>query len=92
MRSPQNTRRWPRHPVELPVSIVLERGSSTTVVTGRATEISEGGMLLYAGILLEPGDMLKVEFNTASHSTMRAIVRYREGYCFGLEFIAPLPS
>ena len=49
-------------------------------------------MLLYAGILLQPGDMLKVEFNTESHSAMRAVVRYREGYCFGLEFVAPLPG
>jgi hypothetical protein len=34
--------------------------------------MSEGGMLLYAGILLNPGDMLELEFNTPSHSRMRA--------------------
>jgi len=32
--------------------------SPETVVPGRGTEMSEGGMLLYAGILLNPGDML----------------------------------
>ena len=54
--------------------------------------MSEGGMLLYAGILLNPGDMLELEFSTPSHSRMKAVVRYREGYCFGLEFIAPITA
>jgi hypothetical protein len=54
--------------------------------------MSEGGMLLYAGILLNPGDMLELEFSTPSHSRMMAVVRYRDGYCFGLEFIAPITA
>ncbi len=69
------------------------------MVPGRGTEMSEGGMLLYAGILLNPGDMLELEFNTPSHSRMTpshsrmtAVVRYRNGYCFGLEFVAPITS
>jgi len=49
------------------------RGPETTV-PGRGTEMSEGGMLLYAGILLNPGDMLELEFNTPSHSRMTAVV------------------
>jgi hypothetical protein len=62
------------------------------MVPGRGTEMSEGGMLLYAGILLHPGDMLELEFNTPSHSRMTAVVRYRNGYCFGLEFVAPITA
>jgi hypothetical protein len=54
--------------------------------------MGEGGMLLYAGILLNPGDMLELEFNTPSHSRMTAVVRYRNGYCFGLEFVAPITT
>ncbi len=49
-------------------------------------------MVLYAGILLNPGDLLEVEFDTPTQSRMTAIVRSRNGFCFGLEFIAPLPS
>jgi hypothetical protein len=92
MPIPQNTRRWRRLPVDLPVHVVTARGFSTTVVAGRGTELSEGGMVLYAGILVNPGDLLEVEFDTPYHSRATAIVRYRNGFCFGLEFIAPLPS
>ena len=86
------TRRWERMPVDLPVRVVTSKGFSTTVVEGRGTEISQGGMVLYAGILLNPGDLLEVEFDTPTPSRMPAIVRSRNGFCFGLEFITPLPS
>jgi hypothetical protein len=87
-----NTRRWPRLPVELPVRVVTSKGFSTTVVPGRGTEMSEGGMVLYAGILLNPGDLLEIEFDTPVPSRLPAIVRTRNGFCFGLEFITPLPA
>ena len=92
MSLPQNTRRWPRHPVDLQVRVLAAGGAPDTMVPGRGTEMSEGGMLLYAGILLNPGDMLELEFSTPSHSRMKAVVRYRDGYCFGLEFIAPITA
>jgi hypothetical protein len=87
-----NTRRWPRLPVDIPVRVVTSKGFSTTVVEGRGTEMSEGGMVLYAGILLDPGDLLEVEFDTPTPSRLPAIVRSRNGFCFGLEFITPLPA
>jgi len=86
------TRRWERMPVDLPVKVFTSKGFSTTVVEGRGTEISQGGMVLYAGILLNPGDLLEVEFGMPTASRMPAIVRSRNGFCFGLEFITPLPS
>jgi len=92
MTDASNTRRWRRLPVDMPVRVVTAKGFSTTVVPGRGTEMSEGGMVLYAGVLLNPGDLLEVEFDTPCHSRMTAIVRSRNGFCFGLEFIAPLPS
>lgn len=92
MLVPHKTRRWPRLPVDLPVKVVTAKGFSTTVVPGRGTELSEGGMVLYAGILLSPGDLLEVEFDTPSRSHLTAIVRSKNGFCFGLEFLAPLPD
>jgi len=92
MPAPENTRRWKREPVDLNVRVLTSKGFSTTVVPGRGTELSEGGMVLYAGILLNPGDLLEIEFDTPVHSRMPAIVRSRDGYCFGLEFITPLPA
>jgi hypothetical protein len=87
-----STRRWNRLPVDLTVRVVTSKGFSTTVVEGRGTEISEGGMVLYAGILLKPGDLLELEFDMPVQSRIPAVVRSRNGFCFGLEFIAPLPS
>ena len=88
----ENSRRWPRLPVDMPVRVVTSKGFSTTVVEGRGTEMSEGGMVLYAGILLNPGDLLEIEFDTPAPSRLPAIVRSRNGFCFGLEFITPLPA
>lgn len=88
----ERKRRWDRVPVDMPVRVVTSKGFSTTVVEGRGTELSEGGMVLYAGILLNPGDLLEVEFDTPTPSRMPAIVRSRNGFCFGLEFITPLPA
>lgn len=92
MLKPEQIRRWNRLPVDLPVRVVTSKGFSTTVVPGRGTELSEGGMVLYAGILLNPGDLLELEFDMPFHSRVPAVVRSRNGFCFGLEFIAPLPS
>jgi len=91
MSEADKTRRWERLPVDINVRVVTSKGFSSTVVQGRGTELSEGGMLLYAGILLNPGDLLEIEFDTPIHSKVPAIVRSRNGYCFGLEFISPLP-
>ena len=88
----KSTRRWQRHPVDFPVQVAVTSGFSTVMVPGRGTELSEGGMELYAGLLLKPGDLLEVEFGIPHRLRMMAIVRYRDGYCFGLEFTAPLPS
>jgi hypothetical protein len=92
MPSSPSTRRWQRHPVDLPVRVAVANEFSTVTVSGRGTELSEGGMGLYAGILVKPGDLLEVEFSTPCHFRMMAVVRQRSGYCFGLEFIAPLPT
>jgi len=92
MSTSSNTRRWDRLPVDLPVRVVTSKGFSTTVVEGRGTEMSQGGMVLYAGILLNPGDLLEIEIDTPTPSRIPAIVRSKNGFCFGLEFITPLPA
>ena len=92
MPDAQKTRRWSRLPVDLPVRVLTSKGLSAAVVPGRGTELSEGGMVLYAGILLNVGDLLELEFDAPEHSRVTAIVRSRNGFCFGLEFIAPLSA
>ncbi len=84
-----NARRWMRHEVDLPVR-VFTRGISQAV-PGRGTELSAGGMALYAGIELKTSQTLEVEFVAAAHARVAGVVRSREGYRFGLEFTTPLP-
>jgi hypothetical protein len=52
--------------------------------------MSEGGMALYAGIALDPGDLMEIEFLTPNHARMLGVVRDRNGFCIGLEFVTPL--
>lgn len=86
-----NTRRWQRHQVDMQVYVVVRDGASRIVVPGRLTEISKGGMALYAGIHLQPGDPMEVEFQTP-HAQVTGTIRSRAGYCFGVEFVSALPT
>jgi hypothetical protein len=60
------------------------------MVQGRGIEMSEGGMTLYAGLPLQPGEYMDIEFQTPGRRRISAVVRSRMGYCFGLEFLTPL--
>jgi hypothetical protein len=90
--TPPNTRRWLRHQVKLPVRIITANDISEIAVPGLTTEISRGGMALYGGVPLQPGDLMEVEFQTANRLRVAASVRDRDGYCFGLEFLGLLPN
>jgi len=90
--APPNTRRWPRHPVKLPVRIITANDISEITVPGLTTEISQGGMALYGGVPLQPGDLMQVEFETSNRLRVAASIRDRNGYCFGLEFLGLLPN
>jgi hypothetical protein len=90
--APANTRRWTRHQVKLPVRIITANDISEITVPGLTTEISRGGMALYGGVPLQPGDLMEVEFQTSNRLRVAASIRDRNGYCFGLEFLGLLPS
>lgn len=90
MSSPANRRRWMRQISDLPVRVFHQKQDEEVVVSGRGTEISEGGMALYAGIALDPGDLMEIEFQMPERKRVSAVVRNRSGYYFGLEFLTPL--
>src|SRR6266851_7912158 len=91
--APANTRRWPRHQVKLPVRIItINDDVSRIAIPGLTTEISRGGMALYGGVSLQPGDLMEVEFQTPGLLRVAGAVRDRSGYCFGLEFATLLPG
>ncbi len=82
-------RRWQRQSVDLAVKVGIYRDTETISIPGRVTGLSEGGMSLYAGMPLNLGDLLEVEFEVPSR-TVKAIVRNRDGFNFGLEFVETL--
>jgi len=92
MPSSENSRRWERYPVDLPIGITVCNGTSEMVVPGLGLEMSKGGMSLCAGVRLNPGDLTEIEFMTLGKTRVTAVVRNRVGYCFGLEFLTELPN
>jgi hypothetical protein len=84
-------RRWTRFHLEVPVRLVVHRPAYASSVTGRGTELNEGGMCIFAGMELRLGDQVAVEFTPPyGEAPLRlwAVVRNRAGYYYGLEFLA----
>src|SRR5689334_14994811 len=83
-------RRWQRYRLNLPIRLIVCREDSTRISDGRANDISEGGMLVFAGLELKTEDKVFVEFTPPySSNPVRApgIVRHRRGYNYGVEFL-----
>ncbi len=90
-RSYRQTRRWTRHKVDVPIRVIVQRASKTSIFDGRGNELSEGGMALTAGVELNLGDLVGVEFTppySGSPIRHRGVVRNRMGYRYGIEFLA----
>lgn len=84
-------RRWKRFHLEVPVRLVLHRPAYASSVSGRGTELNEGGMCVFAGLELLLGDQVAVEFTPPygeAPTRLWAVVRNRAGYYYGLEFLA----
>jgi hypothetical protein len=82
-------RRWQRHRLNAPIRLIVNREGKTRITEGRVNDVSEGGMLVFAGVELHSGEKLAVEFTLPYSSTpVRApgIVRHRRGYHYGIEF------
>jgi PilZ domain-containing protein len=79
-------RRYPRYHMHTPVFIPVP-GTANTVVPGLVSKLSRAGMELYAGVNLQPGELMEVEFRIPGR-TIRVVgtVCYRSGFCFGLAY------
>ncbi len=84
----KNTRRWPRYPADLPVRIVALNGIQTIPLLARGSVISTAGMALRAAINVKTGDVMQLQFPTSRR--VMAVVRNRNSYCLGLEFLPQL--
>lgn len=83
-----NTRRHVRYRMHTPVFVVAPNATQK-VVQGLVSKLSRTGMEVYAGVNLQCGELMEIEFRTAER-TIRVVgmVRNRSGFCFGLEFRA----
>ncbi|MGH9543897.1 MAG: PilZ domain-containing protein [Terriglobales bacterium] len=91
-RSPDFTalRRWPRYKVNVPIRVIVSRAMKASIFDGRGTSLSEGGMALFAGAELRPGDQVAVEFTPPFSSPpirVDAKICNRTGYHYGVEFL-----
>ena len=83
-------RRWPRYKINVPVRVVVQRPDKTVIVSGRGTELNEGGMAIFAGIELRVGQRVEIEFTPPYDGQpvrVRSTVRNRSGYNYGAEFL-----
>jgi hypothetical protein len=88
---PSTSRRFPRYPIDIRISVQVFRSSGTTALWGRSNELGEDGI---GGTLtgeVEPGEVVSMELSLpllAYPMKIRGIVRYRMGLRHGFEFLA----
>ena len=88
-------RRWQRYRLNLPMRLITSNNGNTRITSGRATDISQGGLLVFAGIELKTGSEVFVEFTepySGEPIRARGLVRHRRGYNYGVEFLSETPA
>lgn len=83
-------RRWQRYRLNLPIRLIFSHDGTTKIMSGRGNDMSEGGVLVFAGMELKTGDEVAIEFTppfSAGPVRARGVVRHRRGYNYGIEFI-----
>jgi hypothetical protein len=82
-------RRWQRYRLNLPIRLIHTHDGTTKIMSGRGNDMSEGGVLVFAGMELKTGDEVLIEFTppfAAGPIRARGLVRHRRGYNYGIEF------
>lgn len=84
-------RRGDRQKVDFRVQVQYFNKGNAESAHGRGSDLSEGGMAVYAAAEIEEGQHIKVEFTLPyprRQFTIEAVVRNKQGYRYGLEFVA----
>ncbi len=88
---PKSTRRFPRYPLDVRLTVNVFRDGTSLSLWGRSSEFGQDGI---GGTLtgeLELGEVVSLEFSlpAAIHPLkLRGVVRYRNGLRHGFEFLA----
>ncbi|HKD78160.1 MAG TPA: PilZ domain-containing protein [Candidatus Angelobacter sp.] len=83
-------RRWQRYRLNIPIRLIYSHEGNTKIMSGRGNDVSEGGVLVFAGMELKAGDEVAIEFTppfSAGPVRAKGIVRHRRGYNYGIEFL-----
>ncbi len=83
-------RQWQRYKLDVPVRVLLLSQGRVKIIEGRGNELNGGGMAVFAGTELSVGMFIAVEFTppySGSPIRVRCIVRNRNGYTYGVEFL-----
>jgi c-di-GMP-binding flagellar brake protein YcgR len=83
-------RRGARHKVDFRIRLVYLKDGATETSHGHGSDLSEGGMAVYAATEMTEGMHVKLEL-TFPYSRrvlwIEAVVRNKQGYRYGLEFL-----
>ena len=88
--SVEQSRRWPRHRIDVRLKVSVEGTSSSSSAFGRGNNLSHGGMGDYIPSAIPVGSMVLLEVSflySPIEVKVKAVVRNCEGFRYGLEFI-----
>ncbi len=84
-------RRWKRYAIDVRLKVTSSRGGVRTIVYGRGSDVSEGGMSAYIALELNVGSSIEMEVTlpyAQQPLKVKARVRSRDGLRYGLEFLS----
>ena len=87
----KTARRFPRHPLDVHLSVHAFRSGESVSFWGRSSELGEDGIGATLTGELEPGEVVSMELSLPMAPfpiKFRALVRYRDGLRHGFEFLA----
>ena len=90
-KSSRSMRQFPRFQLDVRMLVHLFRDGTTTTVWGRSTAVGQEGIGATLTGEMEIGEVVGLEFNVplSPHPVkLRAIVRYKNGFQYGFEFLA----
>jgi hypothetical protein len=90
-----HTRRFRRYKLDVPVRVVVQTEHKVRIIDGRGNELNEGGLAVNAGVELALDESVEVEFTppySGEPIRARAVVRNRDGYRYGMEFLTDSPQ
>ncbi|HEX6503615.1 MAG TPA: PilZ domain-containing protein [Terriglobales bacterium] len=90
-KSSRSMRQFPRFQLDVRMHVHLFRNGSSTTVWGRSTSMGQEGIGATLTGEMEIGEVVGLEFNVplSPHPLkLRAIVRYKNGFQYGFEFLA----